>query len=97
MADIKSIIKEAEISSLAEIEDVTSVTSTDYYVSKAGFSPASVSKPDVVKAQARAESFGRIQERIMSRDCNLTEEEILQECETVRQELYDKYIVPTRQ
>lgn len=39
------------------------------------------------QAQQRANSFAKLQETFAG--CNLTEEEIRQECEDVRQELYD--------
>ena len=39
------------------------------------------------KAQQRAKSFARLQESFSG--CDLTEEEIRQECEAVRQQMYD--------
>ena len=38
------------------------------------------------KAQQRANSFAKLQEAFA--DCDLTDEEIRQECESVRQEMY---------
>jgi hypothetical protein len=38
------------------------------------------------KAQQRATSFAKLQDTFS--DCDLTEEEIRQECETVRQQMY---------
>ena len=48
------------------------------------------------KAYARARRLGEMQESWMSKNCDLTEEDIRKECESVRQELYDKYIAHTR-
>jgi len=39
------------------------------------------------KAQRRAKSFAKLQEAFVN--CDLTEEEIRQECEAVRQQMYD--------
>ena len=41
------------------------------------------------KAQRRAKSFAKLQE--MFAGCELTDEEIRQECEEVRQEMYNSY------
>lgn len=41
------------------------------------------------KAQRRANSFARLQESFAG--CELTDEEIRKECESVRQEMYSEY------
>jgi len=40
------------------------------------------------QAQKRANSFAKLQETFSA--CNLTDEEIRQECESVRQEMYNR-------
>ena len=105
MADVKSIYSGADIRSQAKVVDITSIASGFDITSKANFNPTSktdfnptsvYTNADEVRAHARAESLAQIRETWMSRGCDLTDEEIREECEIVRQQLYDKYIAPMR-
>lgn len=105
MADVKSIFTGKDIQSKAKVQDIVSkapvvdITSMVSFnpTSKTDFNPTSIyTNADEIRAHARAESLAQIRETWMSRGCDLTDEEIREECEIVRQQLYDKYIAPTR-
>lgn len=105
MADVKSIYSGADIKSQAKVVDITSIAPGFDITSKTNFNPTSktdfnptsiYTNADEVRAHARAESFARLQEKWSSRGCDLTDEEIREECEIARQMIYEKYFAHRR-